>query len=263
MKPGSLGDALLKRRFSLVDVAVTVLIVTCLVGVLFLVRALEFRSQLSAAAFLSPLPPVKAASEQVIPDSRAYRRPYQFTSNWFTANIPVWEKVLAPFRGEPGVQYLEIGLFEGRSAIWVLENILTHPSSRLTGIDVFQGPYKDLYFSNIERSGAADRVRTIVARSQLALRELKPDSFDINYVDGSHEPGDVLEDAVLSWRLLKPGGVLIFDDYRWAGCMESGTTDQPTDFPKTAIDPFIQCFRDRLDVIHNSYQLILKKKRDR
>ena len=32
------------------------------------------------------------------------------------------------------------------------------------------------------------------------------DSFDIVYVDGSHEPKDVLADAVLAFMLLRPGG---------------------------------------------------------
>ncbi len=34
---------------------------------------------------------------------------------------------------------LEIGVFEGRSTVWLLENILTHPSSTLTYVDTFAG----------------------------------------------------------------------------------------------------------------------------
>jgi hypothetical protein len=33
--------------------------------------------------------------------------------------------------------------------------------------------------------------------------------------DGSHRARDVLEDAVLSWPLLKVGGIMLFDDYLW------------------------------------------------
>ena len=36
--------------------------------------------------------------------------------------------------------------------------------------------------------------------------------FDVIYVDGSHFADDVLTDAITAWRLLKQGGVLIFDD---------------------------------------------------
>ena len=36
--------------------------------------------------------------------------------------------------------------------------------------------------------------------------------FDFVYVDGSHLALDVLVDAALAWRLLSPGGVLVFDE---------------------------------------------------
>ena len=65
---------------------------------------------------------------------------------------------------------------------------------------------------------------------------------------------------VLCARLLKKRGILIFDDYQWAGCYERGTSDSPTDFPKAAIDRFVQCFEKQFDVIHNSYQMILRKR---
>ena len=31
------------------------------------------------------------------------------------------------------------------------------------------------------------------------------------YVDGSHVPQDVLTDAVMAWKLLKQGGIMILD----------------------------------------------------
>jgi predicted O-methyltransferase YrrM len=142
----------------------------------------------------------------------------------------------------------------------MLENIFTDPTAKVTAIDVFDGPYKAKYFANLERTRAAERVTTIADFSQTALRGLPLESYDVIYIDGSHAKEDVLEDAVLSWRLLKPGGMLIFDDYRWAGLFVQGTTDEPTDFPKTAIDAFIECFGEQLDVIHNSYQVLVRKK---
>jgi predicted O-methyltransferase YrrM len=246
----------MKSRYSLLDV----FLLSSLLAVLVIVFVQKLERQYMALVFQSPLPLARVASEESVSDEVAYKYKYQFTSDWFTHNIPVWEKVLAPFRNKPEVRYLEIGLYEGRSVIWVLENILTHPTSRATGIDVFQGSYKDRYFTNIERSGASDRLRTITAYSQVALREMPLESFDIIYIDGSHAKEDVLEDAVLSWRLLKVGGLLIFDDYHWAGFAASGTSDRPADFPKTAIDAFAQCFHDHVEVVHNSYQLILRKK---
>ena len=245
-----------KPRYSLVDLAVFAVVVFVILSAWLSVK----RRQLLDVVFQSPLPDVRIAEEQMVPDSRAYQKQYDFTVNWFTSNIPVWEKALAGFKGKPDVRYLEIGVYEGRSAVWMLENILTDPTARLTGVDIFAGPYKDQYFANIQRSGSSNKVRTIAGSSQLVLRELPLDSFDMIYIDGSHAKSDVLEDAVLSWRLLKEDGVLIFDDYRWVGCLAEGELDRPTDFPKAAIDPFIQCFEEHLEVIHNSNQIIVRKR---
>ena len=186
--------------------------------------------------------------------AKPYLDEYAFTKDWFTDRIPSWEKALDSFKGKPNIHYLEVGLFEGRSAIWMLENVLTHPSARLTGIDVFSGDVKRRYLANIKRSGAEDKVTTIVGSSQVRLREFPPDHFDIIYIDGSHLAADVLEDAILSARLLKAGGVLFFDDYRWR------LDFPPERRPKKAINTFLEYYGDQYEVIDNDYQLILMKK---
>jgi predicted O-methyltransferase YrrM len=82
--------------------------------------------------------------------------------------------------------------------------------------------------------------------------------YDIIYIDGSHDRPDVLEDAVLCWRLLKEGGIMIFDDYRYLGRRGS---DNKVVSPKAAIDAFVQCFEEHCEVIHNGIQLIVRKGR--
>ena len=37
--------------------------------------------------------------------------------------------------------------------------------------------------------------------------------FDFIYVDGGHDAGTALADGLLSFRLLRPGGLIVFDDY--------------------------------------------------
>lgn len=247
----------LRPRYSPLDLLICLVVIVGGVSLVARYVVTEYRRQLNDAAFQSPLPMVKVAENVSVPDDKAYQKRYVFSIDWFTSNIPIWEKVMAPYKGKPDIQYLEIGLFEGRSAIWVLENILTDPSARLTGIDIFEGPIKDRYLANMKLCGAGDKVKTIIAPSQTVLRTLPLESFDIIYIDGSHEKADVLEDAVLCYRLLKHGGTLIFDDYRYAGFVSGA---DPTDFPKTAIDPFAECFDKYLTVIHNGEQLILRKK---
>jgi len=65
----------------------------------------------------------------------------------------------------------------------------------------------------------SDQKKLVILRgySHLEVPRLQDDYFDIIYIDGNHEPEYVLEDAVHSFRKLKKGGILIFDDYGWGG----------------------------------------------
>ena len=67
---------------------------------------------------------------------------YEFDQDrdWVSRVGATWMKALEPYKGKPNVRYLEVGVYEGRSFIWMAENILTHPTSRLTGIDPFIDP---------------------------------------------------------------------------------------------------------------------------
>lgn len=79
----------------------------------------------------------KAIADELSP-KWPYQEEYDFSSeDWFTRNIPIWEVALASYKGRLDIHYLEIGAFEGRSGMWMLDNILTHPSSRMTVIDPF------------------------------------------------------------------------------------------------------------------------------
>jgi hypothetical protein len=192
------------------------------------------------------------------PASATYDEAYSFTMDALSAGeMSIWEKALAPYKGKSGLRYLEVGLFEGRSLIWMLKNVLTDPSSSATGIDPFLREYRSRYDLNLKRSGQERQVTTIMGYSQVELRKLPLDSFDIVYVDGSHDANDVLEDAILCLRLLKSGGTLIFDDYQWTGM---GKADPPESVPRPGVDIFYALYRDKLKVIHNDYQVIFLKK---
>ena len=190
-----------------------------------------------------------------------YKYDYRFTQDWFSNNIPIWTSALKRYQGKPGVRYLEIGSWEGRSLLWVLDNILTEPTSRLTAIDpLIDDPgwpaskdIKGTLFSNIKLSGQEQRVNVIVGFSQVELRKLPLESYDIVYIDGSHTSKDTLEDLVLSSRLLKRGGLLIMDDYQHYAEREL------FDRPKFSMDAFYAAFRGEFDVVHYGWQVILKK----
>ena len=76
--------------------------------------------------------------------------------------------------------------------------------------------------------------------------------FDFVYIDASHSPEDVIFDAINSFRYLKTGGMMIFDDYWWGKC-------------KVGIDCFIETHKEFLDShleTFRDYQMIVGKTKD-
>jgi hypothetical protein len=204
--------------------------------------------------------PADPASDLVSTAVPKYAKAYQFTGEdiCFSNRLPIWEKHLAPYKGKPGLHYLEIGVAEGRSALWVLENILTHPTSRMTAIDPWAdditASMKERWLANVTVSGFADKVTTIVGYSQEELRKMPLNSVDIVYIDGDHMAGAVMEDAILSMRLVKEGGLIIFDDYLMMPERAAGSR------PKIAIDLWSIFYGDNFDIIYKGYIFIVRKK---
>lgn len=141
----------------------------------------------------------------------------RFSENWFEHHIPHWERWLGDFRGRPGLRALEIGSFEGRSTLWLCEHILTAEDSRIDCLDLFAAdPVYGDYHARFRANTAAhaDRIREFPGYSFDGLRRVEGE-YDIVYIDGWHSAFGALADGVMSWPLLKVGGVMIFDDYLW------------------------------------------------
>ena len=77
---------------------------------------------------------------------------------------------------------------------------------------------------------------------------LKP-VFDFIYVDASHNPENVIFDAVNSFRYLKTGGVMIFDDYAWGDC-------------KIGIDSFLNTHKSYYTDLIVDTQVTIRKSKD-
>jgi predicted O-methyltransferase YrrM len=193
----------------------------------------------------------------------AWFRDKTFTADWSSVRFSDWARHLAKFR-DRDVAVLEIGSWEGRSAIFFLEFL---PHSRITCIDTFEGGAEHARFgndvlasiegrfdSNLAQYG--DRVRKIKSRSFAALDRLAQDktSFDLIYVDASHARDDVLIDSVLAWRLLAPNGICIWDDYTWA-VHELPSAERP----QQAIDAFLDLHCDEFTILQSDQQIVAEK----
>lgn len=184
----------------------------------------------------------------------------QFTQDWFTRHIPQWKKVLQE-RNNIATVGCEVGSFEGRSATWLCENILTHPDSYLVCVDPFQESNsllqqqldraKNVFLENTRSWRERQKIRWAEETSYEYLRHCE-ESFDFIYIDGSHFTPHVLTDCVLAFHRLKPAGIMILDDYLWH--------NRPFP-PKQAIDSFIICFETELSVLWKGEQVCVKRLR--
>lgn len=182
---------------------------------------------------------------------------YRFSTDWVSDHTTTWKKVLAEFKDRPDVRALEIGTYEGRSALWFLENILTGLRSSITCVDIWNGPFEKTFDENMRIYGRTDKYKKVRARSDQALLGMSQASYDFVYIDGSHFAKDVLTDAVLAWGVLKPGGILMFDDYEWGGVLSHL---KPHYTPRIALKAFVQIFGPYMDILESDYQLVVRKK---
>lgn len=194
---------------------------------------------------------------------QAYKKLYRFTVNTFTPRIPSWTKHLGEFKGKPGISYLEIGTFEGRSALWMVENIFTHPTSKLTIIDAFLENNYQIFLANITLSGEAGRFQVLSGFSTQKIRDVPFNSIDVAYIDGSGKGIVMLADIVNTWNVVKVGGVIIISRYaltpelrRNAGILAG----EPG--PHEAIDAFVKLYHPYLTVMEfQPNQVFVRKRR--
>lgn len=202
---------------------------------------------------------------------------YKFTQKWFAPG-KAFEIIKSNLTGKT-LDILEIGSFEGASAIWFLENLMGDSSS-LTCVDPwttysqteksFQSygekktewdftDKKQTFEENIQLTGKKDQVTVIQGFSHEILPKLISEGkkYDLIFIDGNHVSSFVLTDAVFSWYLLKKDGYILFDDYSW-GLEKTKSTLKP----KLAIDNFMECFGDYLSEVHSADRKLIQKNID-
>lgn len=186
--------------------------------------------------------------------------------NWFAKSaIDNFATYLIQDAGLPNLKYLQLGAFTGDASVWLMENILTDPSSHLFDVDTWQGSdeidHKSMDFDDVYsvyKEKVKDLAITSVAMRTddylIRVREVFTESFDFIYIDADHTTVGVLLDAELSWPLLKSGGIMAFDDLTW------GADLPPSQSPKAGILLFAERHRDEFDLIVANTQYWIKKK---
>ncbi|WP_322418577.1 class I SAM-dependent methyltransferase [Mesorhizobium huakuii] len=198
------------------------------------------------------------------PDYSAWLAGKSLSTDWASRFFPLWATLFQSRRDE-ALDVLEIGSWEGRSAIFFLNYF---GKCRLTCIDTFGGSpehalrhkssdqlahVEQRFDSNLAAFG--ERLEKIKSPSSQALARLITDErrFDIVYVDGSHHSADVQSDAVFSWPMVRDGGIVIFDDYEWTLLADE------VERPKLGIDSFLSVHAGQYRELYRGEQIIIQK----
>ena len=223
------------------------------------------------------LPPQLSVPKIYTPTDRT---PYTFTKDYFQYSEYNWWHVVhrwymdsnRPYKAKrkEECRVLEIGSFEGSSTVWFIENLVKNYNCELHCVDRWlEINPKDDATPDGEASmvGAEGRFDSNVdiacdlhltqeqkdqklfvwkgdSSSQLVeiTKQYGERSFDIIYIDGSHDQNQVMIDAMMSYKLLDYGGMIVFDDYT----LYSG----PGQNLKSCIDVFYLLNQDMLQPLY-------------
>lgn len=184
--------------------------------------------------------------------------------NWFAMGAQYYfEKYLTQVKDKPIIA-LQIGAYTGDASLWLMENALTHPDSRLFDVDTWLGSDEDIhksfdwsdvqieYEAKLQRYIEDGKVFPKKMKSTDFLRNCRTE-FNFVYIDGNHEAFAVLEDFTFVFDLVKKDGIIAFDDYTWGEYLPVHKR------PAFAIDAIRNCYQEKVEVIDVGSQLWMRK----
>jgi len=197
---------------------------------------------------------------------------YKFTESWFDIAIPVWEQVFERYNNIETI--LEVGCYEGKATTWICDNVIKGKSATYDIVDTFGGT-----LAEAGMVGTADRLKEDnfiesnfmhnisfhpnvnfkihKGYSQKILPTFEEkETYDFIYIDASHRADDTFVDAYYCHKLLKPGGLIIFDDLGW----KDPNNLHVANSPEFGISIFYEMYNQNYDLIFSGYQAGLVKK---
>ncbi len=154
-------------------------------------------------------------------------------------------------------RYLEIGSFEGGSAIFVANRF---KNSKIYCVDNWtktDDGYSTINFQNVELNFDYN------TKDYENIKKIKKSSddffitntlcYDVIYIDGYHKADQVYRDCLNSWKNLNNNGILICDDYIWDHYEDIKNN------PCFAINKFLKTIKNYKVLRVSNSQIFIKK----
>jgi predicted O-methyltransferase YrrM/tetratricopeptide (TPR) repeat protein len=230
-------------------------------------RAAEFE-----AKFLKPLVgPADSKGHKHVRPELNYADMYNWTNDLPSNTRHLFEAALRQATdGVESPRILEIGTYAGTSLVEMLTQV---PKASAVAVDRWEdydefgdpvlgeiGARKimNIFYGNLDAAKVSHRVDVRRGDSAEKLMQLLQEQFQFHfiYVDGGHKCLDCYGDMLLSWPLLKKGGIMAVDDYLFRS-EKRGTA--PLDVPFEGVEYFLQKYKGQYAIVHKGYRVYLQK----
>lgn len=211
---------------------------------------------------------MKLLNDYILPRKYEYKNMYNWTNDLPENTIQDFLAILEYFKEKnkenKNIKVLEIGTYTGISIINILERI---PYSIGYVIDLWENYIennkmifvKELeveksFYENIKKANLENRINVFKGTSNNILLEMvkNNDIYDLIYLDGSHKLLDAYTDLILSWQILKSGGIMIIDDYLF-------NNNEILNSPFEGVNYFLETYKEYYKVLFANYRIFLEK----
>lgn len=197
---------------------------------------------------------------------------YVFNTDWTKSAIENTKHLFEKYGIPKNV--LEIGTFEGRYSLWLVDN---YADIKIDTIDPFDGSIYNLeqnYFDHVEKNwknnlSICKNKKNVCFHNLLSSEALvnmleHKKQFDFIYIDGDHRSATVSNDLKLSYKMLSKNGIILIDDANGWKSKNFNTNEFREDVnmtPKPAIDEFIENYFRTIEILKlpKNNQMAIKK----
>lgn len=204
-----------------------------------------------------------------------FDKKYKFSETWFDIAIQGWSQIFPNIKHEVK-NVLEVGCYEGRATVWLCENVLDDKNI------IYNYDVVDTFGGSLNESGM-DATKEKLKQNDSFIEENfrhnisffpnvdfkiykgfsqnilptfpQEEKYDFIYIDASHKADDTFVDAYYAHKMLKVGGIIIFDDYGWKDPLRPHISQSP----QLGIEIFNTMYEEQYTIILKGYQIGFQK----